>query len=277
MLVGDNANPINKSNDKRLIKGLKVSGRVLVYIAPDLIGAFIPGANVLAGLARCGARERGLLKGLEDLEDLKKRAQAAEKSHGDIEQSQILFIGLYRPSDVAVGRNGERHPLEQTLNEIKRLYGDRPIDLDHTTEQNGQAFVDALIDSKPNKLSPEFRQALFNRTRGHALFTTELLHAMQERRYLRQDPEGNWYEFEQLNWNELPARVEGIIEERIARLSDDMRDILNIACVEGQEFTAQVVAEIQKTTERDLIKKLAHQLKQCPEVLNVSLMSKKRG
>lgn len=80
----------------------------------------------------------------------------------ELKNSRILFIGLYRPSDVSAGRNGERHPLEQTLNEIKRLYGDRPIDLDHTTEQNGQAFVDALIDSKPNKLSPEFRQALPN-------------------------------------------------------------------------------------------------------------------
>lgn len=94
---------------------------------------------------------------------------------------------------------------------------------------------------------------------------------MEERRYLRQDPEGNWYEFRQLNWNELPARVEGIIEERIARLSDEMRDILNIACVEGQEFT-----EIQKTTERELIKKLARQLKQCHHLVQ-DLEEKKLG
>ncbi|MBP0031480.1 AAA family ATPase [Roseofilum sp. Guam] len=184
-----------------------------------------------AGLARFGAREGGLLKGLEDLEDLEEleqRAKAAEKSHADIEQSQIflkytallrnlaeqcpsviiledlqwvdnssntlffylvrelknsrvLFVGLYRPSDVAAGRNGERHPLEQILNEIKRLYGDIWIDLDRTTEEHGQAFVNALIDSEPNKLSPSFRKVLFDRTRGHALFTTELLHAMQER------------------------------------------------------------------------------------------------
>jgi len=55
-----------------------------------------------------------------------------------------------------------------------------------------------------------------------------------------------------------------------------MRDILNIACVEGQEFTAQVVAEIQKTTERDLIKKLARQLKQCHHLVQ-DLEEKKLG
>ena len=304
MLIGDNANAITTKNAQRLSKVLKVSGRVLVEIAPELIGTLIPGMNLVAALARMGAQERGLLRGLED------QAIAAEKNQNDIEQSQIflqytallrrlseeyplviilddlqwvdaasnallfhlvrelracriLFVGLYRPSDVAAKRNQERHPLEQTLNEIKRIYGDVRIDLDKTTQQNGQTFVDALINSQPNNLSRAFRAALFERTGGHALFTTELFRSMQERGDLSLDTDGRWQESPQLNWDEVPARVEGIIEERIARLSNDLREILNVACVEGQDFTVQMIAKIQGIKERDILNKLSHELERC--------------
>lgn len=263
----------------------------------------LPGANVITGLLRVVGKERGWLQVLEERRVADKNQRNIEQSHiflqytsflrelskqyplviilddlqwvdlaskdlffhlvRELQKSRILFIGLYRPSDVTAERNGERHPLEQTLNEIKRLYGSIWIDLDQTTEQDGQAFVDQLIEKQYQGLGEKFRKDLFDRTRGHALFTTELLRSMQERRYLRQDPQKHWYESEQLNWKELPAKVEGIIEERIARLSDEMRDILNIACVEGQEFTAQVIAAIQKNTDRELIKQLERQLKQC--------------
>ncbi|MDB9518245.1 hypothetical protein PN466_14960 [Roseofilum reptotaenium CS-1145] len=42
-----------------------------------------------------------------------------------------------------------------------------------------------------------------------------------------------------------------------------MREILNIACIEGAEFTAQVIAKIKVTQERDVITKLSYQLEQC--------------
>lgn len=304
MLIGDNANAITSNNAQRLSQVLRVSGRVIVEIAPDLIGTLIPGMNVLATLTRMGARERGLLRGLEE------RASATERNQNDIEQSQIflqytallrrlsqeyplviilddlqwvdaasnallfhlvrelntcpiLFVGLYRPSDVAAGRNHERHPLEPTLNEIKRIYGDVWIDLDETTEQNGQAFVEALINSQPNNLSRAFRDALFKRSGGHALFTKELLRSMQERGDLIQDADGRWQESPQLNWDALPARVEGIIEERIARLSNELREILNVACVEGQDFSVEVIAKIQEIRERDLVSKLSRELERC--------------
>ncbi len=181
----------------------------------------------------------------------------------ELKDSRIFFIGLYRPNDVSVGRNGNRHPLQSTLNETKRMYGDIWIDLDHSTQTEGRAFVDALIDSQPNRLSADFREQLFNRTRGHALFTTELLRAMQDRDDLVQDAEGHWQESAQLDWETLPARIEGIIEERIERLEDELRDILDLACVQGQDFIAEVVAKIQNIKKRDLIKKLSRDLERC--------------
>ena len=42
----------------------------------------------------------------------------------DLKNSRILLLGTYRPDDVALGRDGARHPLESILNELKRYNGE---------------------------------------------------------------------------------------------------------------------------------------------------------
>ena len=185
----------------------------------------------------------------------------------ELKDAPILFIGTARLNDVAVGREGNRHPFEKTLNEVKRIYGNISVDLDASMHQNGRSFVEALVNREPNHLSTEFIDTLFKKTRGHALFTTELLYSMQERGSLIQDANGLWQESSQLNWEGLPARVEAIVEERIERLDDNLRTLLDIACVEGQDFTAQVIAKIQDLGEREVIRKLSHELAHCHQLV----------
>ncbi|NIW45571.1 MAG: hypothetical protein GWN30_12730, partial [Gammaproteobacteria bacterium] len=109
-------------------------------------------------------------------------------------------------------RDGRRHPLEGTVNELKRTYGEIILDLSQVEED--QDFIDLLIDTEPNQLSGEFRKALKAHTGGHPLFTIELLRAMQERGDLLINESGEWIESLELNWDQLPARVEAVIEER---------------------------------------------------------------
>src|SRR4051794_38068450 len=55
-----------------------------------------------------------------------------------LRQSHVLLVGAYRPADVALGRGGERHPLESILNEIKRYQGEIVLDLDETRAGEGR-------------------------------------------------------------------------------------------------------------------------------------------
>ena len=98
-----------------------------------------------------------------------------------IAESPILFLGTYRPADVALGRNGEHHPLEQVLAEIKRYHGGILIDLEQTRQTEGQAFVAAFLDTEPNRPGADFSRALYQHTGGQPLFVFELLRAMHER------------------------------------------------------------------------------------------------
>jgi len=174
-----------------------------------------------------------------------------------IKGSHIMIIGSFRPSEIDMGRAGERHPLEPILHEFKRDYGDIEINIDKVA---GRPFIDALLDTEANLLGDSFRDKLFNQTKGNPLFTVELLRDMQEQGVLITNTEGHWVEGPELNWDALPARVDAVIEERINRLSDHLREILTLASVEGEEFTAEVVARLQDTEVRELVRLLSQEL-----------------
>lgn len=165
----------------------------------------------------------------------------------------ILIVGLYRPAEVALGRDGGRHPLEPLINELQRNFGDIHVRLN---QSDGRHFVDALIDSTPNRLERSFRDALYRQTAGHPLFTVEMLHGLQDRGDVAQDEDGAWVESPQLDWHILPARVEGVIRERIERLPPAMQELLQLASIAGESFYAEVLAQVQGVDARRVTSQL---------------------
>jgi tetratricopeptide (TPR) repeat protein len=160
--------------------------------------------------------------------------------------SRILLVAAYRQQDLALGRRllgggWDRHPLEPVLLEIQRELGEVRVDLD---QSEGMDFVNELVDSQPNNLGKEFRETLFHHTEGNPLFTLELLRAMQSRGDIRQDHSGSWVEGEGLDWDTLPARVEAVIAERLGRLLPLEKSLLLVACIEGEIFYAEVIADV---------------------------------
>jgi DNA-binding SARP family transcriptional activator/tetratricopeptide (TPR) repeat protein len=171
-----------------------------------------------------------------------------------LEGSRILVVGAYRSEEVALGRDGERHPLAPLVHEFTRTWGEITVDLG---QADGEAFVRAFLDSEPHHLGAQFQQTLYRQTLGHPLFTTELLRGMQERGDLVHDAAGHWIEGPKLNWDVLPARIEAVIAERIGRLSEPNKRTLRIASVEGEVFTAEVVAQVQSVAEDDIVASLS--------------------
>ncbi|MBV7339246.1 AAA family ATPase [Chloroflexi bacterium TSY] len=177
-----------------------------------------------------------------------------------IGESRLLLVGTYRPEDVAQTPSGKRHSLQQVTSEIKRQQGDIWISLNRLPRADLRDFVDRVIDREPNRLGEDFRQELFRHTSGQALFTVELLRTMQEDGALIQDHDGRWIEGERLEWTALPAKVEGVIEKRIGQLDDDLRELLTVASVEGEEFTVELVAQVLKRGVRPLVRQLGNEL-----------------
>jgi predicted ATPase len=306
-LTGDaaaqqSASRIAPENTSRLGAVLVRSVQVLVEVAPELIGAFVPGANLLGHLGKAVVEKAGWMDQLDGL--AKRKGGAGEPATEQrrifeqytaflqnlstktplilflddlhwadgaslgllfqlgrhLEASRILILGTFRPNDVALGRDGERHPLELVVNELTRYHGDVSLDLDSISEAVSRQFVDSLLDAEPNDLGEAFRQALFQQTGGNALFTVELIQAMKERGDLVRAGNGRWREGPSLDWNALPARVEGVIAERIARLGEALKQLLVAGSVEGEQFTAEVIARVQTMSEREAIRALSDHL-----------------
>jgi len=171
--------------------------------------------------------------------------------------SRVLILGAYRPEEVALGRAGERHPLDPVVNEFRRLFGDICVDLGQAEKRD---FVKAFLDSEPNRLGPSFREMLYRQTDGLPLFTIELLRGLQERGDLAQDAEGCWVEGATLDWERLPARVEAVFAERMGRLPTPLQAVLRVASVEGEVFTSEVVAQILGSDEREILRCLSAEL-----------------
>ena len=172
--------------------------------------------------------------------------------------SRVLITGAYRPSEVSDPDSA--HPLAPVVQELVRYRGDIQIDLSTIVPAEGRRFVDALLDSEPNRLDASFREALFRRTKGQPLFTVELLRALQDQRDLVQDEAGMWAAVPDLDWSILPARVEAVIARRIDRLPQELRQLLSVASVEGETFSVEVLAQVQGLAMRPLLHQLSQEL-----------------
>jgi adenylate cyclase len=179
--------------------------------------------------------------------------------------SRMLVVGAYRPGEVALVHpdpkgfpkplgSEERHPLAPVVHEFQRDFGDILVDLDRA---EGRPFVEALLDSEPNRLGAAFRETLYRHTRGNPLFTVELLRGLQERGGLVQDEAGRWVAGPALDWGRLPARVEAVIAERIGRLPPEWQEMLATASVQGEMFAAEVVARVQGLDEEEVVRRLS--------------------
>ncbi len=174
----------------------------------------------------------------------------------DLVGCPVLALGAYRPTAVAIGQTVPhsservRHPLARMINELRLHAGEIVIDLDRA---DGKALLEALVDMEPNRLGAPFRDALLAHTDGHALFTVETLRNLQEREVLFKDEAGRWVARDDLDWGALPVRVEAAIAERIDRLPAVSHRILSIASVQGDAFSAELVAELAHSAVADVV------------------------
>jgi len=172
---------------------------------------------------------------------------------------KILLLGACRPLPDPSATPVSSRALSGMLNELQIHRGDILIDLDEFTDRR---FIDAYIDQDPNQLGADFREDLYNYTHSHPLYTVEMLFDMKERGDLVKNELGAWVTSDSLDWDHLPSQVEAAIEKRLSHLPEDLLDILKIASVEGERFTAEVLARVHQVDEERILTRLRDELAQ---------------
>ena len=308
---------MSRDQARRLWKLLPLACQALVDVGPDLVDTFVPGKALTARAAAFTPSPAGWRVRLEELvgrgastprdvtlhqsylfEQYARLLQALSQQHPlvleledlqwvdggscgllsqlgrQIAGSRILVLCTYRPAEMKMEREGQPHPLKSIVDEFKRRLGELEIQLG---DEESREFTDALLDCDPNKLAAGFRDALYRRTRGHPLFAVELLRGMREQRMLVQDEDGDWVEGSALEWSTLPARVEGAISQRIGRLPEDLRRLLSLASVQGEEFTAEVLARVQGIDDREVVDLLSRELDKRYHLVRAQSIRRRNG
>jgi DNA-binding SARP family transcriptional activator/predicted ATPase len=180
--------------------------------------------------------------------------------------SRILLVCAFRPEalqeppapDLRGPTEGSYGRVGSVLRELTRQLGDILVDLDRA---DGRAFVEAYLDSEPNRLGAGFRQALYDHTEGNPLFTVELLGSFERDGTLVQDEAGLWIQAAGPDWGRWPPQVEAVIAGHLAGLPDEDRVLLGAASVQGEQFVAELAARALGWDEEAAVRRLSGPLR----------------
>ena len=179
----------------------------------------------LAGFLRAAAARRPLLLVLDDLHwaDAPSLALLRFVSRELEHATGPLVVGIYRHTEVDTG-----HPLLGTLADLTRGQHHRRLLLGGLDQREVASFVGLVAGVEP---SLKLAAAVHQQTDGNPFFVTEVVHLLASQGRLRHGEADL-----PVQAAALPEGVRAVVAERLARLSDDCRQVLEVAAVLGRDF-----------------------------------------
>ncbi len=158
---------------------------------------------------------------------------------GKFETLRVLIVVTYRPSDMLLAK----HPFLQIKPDLQARGYCRELLLEFLTEAE---IADYLALEFPRHAFPsDFVRLIHAKTEGSPLFMADLVRYLRDRGVIA-NASGAWKLEQTLPdiERELPESVRGMIECKIAQLSEEDRKLLTAASVQGYEFDSAVVAQV---------------------------------
>jgi predicted ATPase len=160
-----------------------------------------------------------------------------------LESQPVLFLCAYRPVEAL--ETGTNAALFRDIRANLIRYGAKEIVL-----SQGISVMDYVTRRYPlNTFSADLLTHIQTFTDGHALYVSQLFSMWQESGVisssLTSDERTIWRMMQETD--ELPAvpAISEVLQARLSLLQEELRDILTCASVEGEDFTAQVVAKLR--------------------------------
>jgi serine/threonine protein kinase/tetratricopeptide (TPR) repeat protein len=169
-----------------------------------------------------------------------------------IGSQRLLIAGTFRPEDI----ERSNHPLKGYRAEMRTHNLCEEIALDSLSREHIANYLNATF--APNDFPPELASLIHDKTEGHPLFATNLLHYLQERGDIARKNE-HWSLTRPLSEMELeaPESVRSMIGRKIDALAEEERRALQYASIEGAEFLSTILAGLLGVDEVDLEERMA--------------------
>ena len=184
----------------------------------------------LLDIVRHLVRDEGAATSVIIIEDLHWLDEASEDFVTTLVEAvagtQTMLVLNYRPSYTAVWMKWSYFQ-EFALAELSR--------------SQTEGLVEELIGSRPDL--HEVRQRVSERSGGNPFFAEELVRSLAENGVI-QGAAGDYSSGFAVGRASLPATVEAVIGERIDRLGEDEKSLLQIAAIIGKDFPYVIVQQV---------------------------------
>lgn len=196
--------------------------------------------NVSLGLVR-ESRQQPILLTLDDLQWADPSSIALVHYIGrGIRNASVVLVGAYRVEEIAMGlRAGAKHPLEEAIQLMSREGLHEEMRLARLDEAQTTQLVESLLGKVD--LVEEHEREVFRHSGGNPFFLIELARLVISEGLLVR--EGDVWRFSKtFREVEIPTRVYHVVLRRLQRVTGEMRDVLELAAILGDEFAADVLA-----------------------------------
>ena len=151
----------------------------------------------------------------------------------------VLIVVTYRPSDMLLAK----HPFLQIKPDLQARGAARELRLEFLNQEEIAQYL--ALEFPQHSFPAEFLRLIYAKTEGSPLFMADLVRYLRNRGVIA-PADDTWALAQDLPdiERELPESVRGMIERKIAQLSEEDRKLLVAASVQGYEFDSAVVAEV---------------------------------
>jgi DNA-binding CsgD family transcriptional regulator len=183
----------------------------------------------LTAFLRAAAGRRPLLLVLDDLHWADAPSLALLRFVGrELEGAGPLVLGIYRHTEVDRG-----HPLLGTVADLTRGQHHGRLLLGGLDQQEVASFVALVAGVEP---APELAAAVHQQTDGNPFFVTEVVRLLASQGRLDHTETDR-----PVLAVGLPEGVKAVVAQRLGRLSEDCRRVLEVAAVVGRDFQLRVL------------------------------------
>ncbi len=166
----------------------------------------------------------------------------------EFNQPGLLLVGAYRDNEV-----DDSHPLMEFVNYSGS--GSMQLHLLKLHELKKNDLKTLLSDTlRTNKGINELEEIVFKKVHGNPFFWRRLLSSLSEAGHISFDPEVNSW-----NWNiddiksgKIADNVADLLGKSIARLPEEIKNIINLAALLGNRFYLQTLTLISGLEEHDV-------------------------
>jgi len=158
---------------------------------------------------------------------------------GKLDSLKVLIVTTYRPSDMLLNK----HPFLRVKPDLQARGLCRELFLEFLTESEIGEYL--ALEFPAHRFPAELPKLIHAKTEGSPLFMADVVRYLRERGVIA-NTDGAWTLAQTLPdvERELPESVRGMIERKIAQLSEEDRKLLTAASVQGYEFDSAVAAQV---------------------------------